>query len=125
MTEIYDLVEYFIDEYKVLPNGLLVDNSAKIFDDGHDAVQEFEEVWGWYVEPGCCYYIDWWFFEVCEIYSLNVEDWLCVSFCKFYFSIEELGSIFYQVRSEVAVDYTVASSWEEKYLWNHRNYKVV
>ena len=44
MTEIDDLVEYFIDEYKVFPNGLLVDNSAKIFDDGHDAVQEFEEV---------------------------------------------------------------------------------
>ena len=44
MAEIDDLVEYLIDEYKVFPNCLLVDNSAKIFDDGHDAVQEFKEV---------------------------------------------------------------------------------
>ena len=39
MTEIYDLVENLIDEDEVLGDGLLVDDSAEILDDGHDAVE--------------------------------------------------------------------------------------
>ena len=48
--------------------------------------------------------------DVCEIDAFNVEDGLTVSFSELNFAIEELRSIFNQIRAEISVDDGVASS---------------
>ena len=116
MSEIDDLVKYFIDKDEVFTDGLFIDDPTEVLDDRHDAVEQLQNV-GWrHVEASRGHYIDGRFFEVCKIDALNVEDRLSISFGQFYFTIEEFGSVFDEIGSEVSVDYAIATGRQEKYL---------
>ena len=44
MSEIDDLIQYLIDEYKVLADDFFVNDAAKVFDDDHDPVEQLQDV---------------------------------------------------------------------------------
>lgn len=46
MSEIDDLIQNFVDEYKILAYDFFVDLSTEIFDDDDDPIEEFEYVRG-------------------------------------------------------------------------------
>lgn len=58
MSEVDDLIEDLIDEYKVLADDFFIDGSAEVLDDDDDAVEEFEDVGGRDVEAGSGHHID-------------------------------------------------------------------
>lgn len=58
MSEVDDLIEDLIDEYKVLADDFFIDGSAEVLDDDDDAVEEFEDVGGRDVESGSGHHID-------------------------------------------------------------------
>lgn len=46
VSEVDDLVEYFVDEYEVLSDDFFIDEPAEILDDDYDAIEQFQDVGG-------------------------------------------------------------------------------
>ena len=44
MSKVNDLIQNLINQDKVLPDRLLIDDSAEIFDDDHDAIEQLQNV---------------------------------------------------------------------------------
>lgn len=46
MSEIDDFVENLVNKYEIFANSLFIDDSAEIFDDDHDSVEQLQNVGG-------------------------------------------------------------------------------
>jgi hypothetical protein len=44
MPEIDNLIQDFIDKYKIFPNNFFIDDSTKIFDDDYDPIEKLENI---------------------------------------------------------------------------------
>lgn len=120
MPKIYYLVEYLVDEHKVLPDCLLSNLFTEILDDDDYSVEQLQDIAGTDIMASGCHYVNWWFLQVGEVNSLNVEDRLDVSLWEFYFAIEKLWGVLYEIGSEVSV-YDAVPSWrQEEYLRYHQ-----
>jgi hypothetical protein len=119
VSEVDDLIEYFVDEYEVFAYGLFVDDSAEVFDDDYDSVEQFEDVGGRDVEAGGGHDVEGRLLEVGEIDALDIEDGFDVALGEFDLAVEEFGGVLDEVGTEVAVDDRVSSRREEKYLGYH------
>lgn len=111
VSEVYDLVEYLINEHKVLPDGLLIDDPTEILNDDHDAVQQLQDIGRGYVEASRSNHINRWFLEVCKIDALNVEDRFRIAFWELDLTVKQLRSVFDEIGTEVAVYYGVPAGW--------------
>lgn len=97
VTEVDDLIQDLVDQDKILADCLLVDDSAEILNDGHDAVEELQDVGGRDVEASGGHHVDGGLLEVGKINALDVEDGLGVSLGQLDFSVEEFRSIFDEI----------------------------
>ena len=95
MSKIDNLIQDFIDEYKIFPNNFFIDGSTKILDDDYDPIEKLKNIRGGDIEAGGCDNIDGGLFEVGKIDALNVKDGFHVALRQLHLTVEEFGSVFY------------------------------
>ena len=79
VSKVDDLIEYLINEDKILPDDFFIDDPAKVLDDDYDAIEQFQDVGGRDVEAGGGHDVDGGLLEVGEVYAFDVEDGLDVA----------------------------------------------
>ena len=108
MPVINDLIDDLIDEHKILPDTLLIEDAAEVTEDLHHPVQDVHDIGGRDIVLGSCHKEYSKLLRVEVANPVHVEAWGRVSLPELHFSEEDLTCL----STEIQTDYIIIESQE-------------